>query len=443
MASISIGKKDVFWSYVGSFFRLAANIILLPFMLHFLSDEDLGLWYVFAGISQFVVLLDFGFAPALSRNIAYIWCGAKELKKEDVSEESHFETDYLAFKNILMTCKYIYLTLTIVAFILLSTAGTLYVLSLNSSNKDVLLAWIIYGSGVLLNLYYSYFTSFLRGVGAVAQNNIAGVLSKLIQIVFSCILLFYGWGILGASIGYFVSGIVLRLYSTRAFYSYEDVGVSLKKLNISLRLKDCWNTFVIIWYNASKEGLITLSNFLSTQANTLICSSVLGLATTGSYGITVQLATIVTGMSNIFSIVYFFLSIVAVLCIPIVIWFKPTFNVDYYMMSALFGFMFIDKIYHNFTSYISNSNRLPYTIPFIVSSLISVFLSFSLASFTKMGIWALIVAPIIVALVYNVWKWPKFVLKENRIGFCDFINLGWELIMERADIIINKWQKKH
>ena len=85
MASISIGKKDVFWSYIGSFFKLAANIILLPFMLHYLSDEDLGLWYVFAGISQFVVLLDFGFAPALSRNISYIWCGAKELKKENVS----------------------------------------------------------------------------------------------------------------------------------------------------------------------------------------------------------------------------------------------------------------------------------------------------------------------------------------------------------------------
>ncbi len=88
MASIIIDKKDVVWSYLGSFFRLAANIILLPFMLHFLSDDDLGMWYVFAGIAQFVVLLDFGFAPALSRNIAYVWCGAKELSREDINNES-------------------------------------------------------------------------------------------------------------------------------------------------------------------------------------------------------------------------------------------------------------------------------------------------------------------------------------------------------------------
>lgn len=455
MANISIGKKDVIWSYLGSFFRLAANIILLPFMLHFLSDEDLGMWYVFAGIAQFVVLLDFGFAPALSRNIAYIWCGAKVLQKEDITTEKQVETDFATFKKVLKTCQYIYLALATIAFILLATIGTYYILSLDTSNKDVLLSWVIYGTGVVLNLYYSYFTSFLRGVGAIAENNVAGVISKAIQILLSCILLYLGWGLLGASIGYLISGIALRAYSIRAFYRYNNIGVLLKNSQYVIKLRECYDMFVVIWHNASKEGLIMIANYLTTQANTLICSSVLGLSTTGSYGISVQLATVVTGMANIpygtyqpkmmekilngdkigslklfsgtlllFSAVYIIMAIAAMLAIPLIVLLKPTFSINYSMMAVLFIFMYIDKIYHNFSSYISNSNRLPYTIPFVISSTCSVLFSYILAKSTNMGIWALIIAPIFVALAYNSWRWPVYVLKDNNIDFKRFIEYG-------------------
>lgn len=468
MSQIVIGKKDIFWSYLGNFFRLAANIILLPFMLHFLSDEDLGLWYVFAGISQFVVLLDFGFAPALSRNISYIWCGAKELKKEDISNEKQEETDFVAFKRVLTTCRYIYFSLSVVSFVLLGTVGTYYILSLDSNNKLILWSWIMYGSGVVLNLYYSYFTSFLRGVGAIAENNIAGVISKAVQIVLSCLLLYNGWGLFGASIAYLVSGIALRSYSVKAFYKYDSIGESLKKVGVIVKIKECWDTFVIIWHNASKEGLIMVSNFLSSQANTLICSSVLGLVTTGSYGISVQLATVICGVSNIpysvyqpkmmekilnkdgyggiklfagsiilFIIAYFILSICSILAIPIIIWLKPSFEINYSMMALLLLFMFIDKIYHIFSSYISNSNKLPFTIPFIVSSVFSVVLSYILASVTSMGMWALILAPLITALCYNAWYWPRYVFKQNNISIIVFLKQGSVTVRE----IMNQYLK--
>lgn len=469
MANISISKKDVFWSYIGNFFRLASNIILLPFMLHFLNDEDLGLWYVFAGIAQFVVLLDFGFAPALSRNISYIWCGATELKKENISNNCYAETDYVSFKKILTTCRYIYLVLSMLAFVLLATIGSYYVFSLNYSNEDLLASWIIYGLGIVLNLYYSYFTSFLRGVGAVAENNIAGVISKAVQIVLSCILLYLGWGILGASIGYFVSGFVLRLYSIRAFYSYEHIGELLKKTAAVVPLKQCWEMFRVIWYNASKEGLIMISNYLTSQANTLICSSVLGLATTGSYGISVQLATVICGLANIpygtyqpkiteiimkkdmkgslklfsgtillFCAAYWVLAVIAILCIPIIVWLKPTFSINYSMMAVLFLFMFIDKTYHDFTSYISNFNKLPYTYPFVISSILSVILSYIMAVYTNLGVWALLIAPIIVALAYNAWRWPYYVLKDSNIRPGDFVRYGIEEISGLFSKIIHK-----
>lgn len=461
MASIIIEKRDVYWSYIGNFFKLAANIFLLPIMLRYLTDEDLGLWYVFAGIAQFVVLLDFGFAPALSRNISYIWCGAKELKKETVEKCNHGETNYDSFKNILTTCRYIYLALAIVSFVILSTLGSYYILTLDYNSGGAMLSWIIYLLGVVLNLYYSYFTSFLRGVGAIAENNKAGVYSKTVQIVITSVLLLFNWGLLGASIGYFVSGVVLRVYSIKAFYWYEGIGKSLKSCKAVVTVGQCWNTFKIIWHNASKEGLIMISNFLTSQANTLICSSALGLAATGSYGISVQLATVVYGMSNIpyttyqpkimekilkgdnncltiFSgalllmvTTYIMLSLVVVVSLPIIIWLKPTFSVDYSMMTILLVFMLIDNFYHLFASYISNFNILPYTYPFVVSSLCSVLLSFLLVSFTDWGIWALIWAPIIVALAYNAWRWPLYVLRDNSMNMWNFMILGASFVKSR------------
>ena len=268
-------------------------------------------------------------------------------------------------------------------------------------------------------------------------------------------LLYLGYGILGASIGYFVSGLVLRFYSKYLFFRYEGIGKSLNNVKSTGNLKECWNMFVIIWHNASRDGLVTFSNYLTSQANTLICSSVLGLTTTGSYGISVQLATIVTGMANIpyttyqskmqeklinnkksdglkifagslllFIAVFFILTLFSVLSIPVIRIFKPTFDLSYLMLFALFTFMFINKLYHLFASYISNSNRIPYTTGFVVSALISVILSYMMAAYTDLGIWALILAPIIVALLYNAWRWPYYVLKDNQISIKGFLSLG-------------------
>lgn len=457
MAKISISKRDVVWSYIGSFFRLGSNIIILPVILHFLSDDDLGMWYVFAGISQFVVLLDFGFAPALSRNIAYIWCGAKKLEKTDVSCYSDSNTDFVAFKKILETCRYIYLLLSIIAFILLASLGTFYINTLSTNSNNIKASWMIYGSGVILNLYYSYFTSFLRGVGAIAENNIANIISKLVQIILSCILLYMGYGLIGVSISYFFSGLVLRLYSIHAFNKYNGIGSSLRKIKIKNDYLEYLHVFTIIWHNASRDGLVTISNYLSTQANILISSSILGLATTGSYGLAVQIATTVSGIANIpyttyqpkiqelllnrkkkesltlfsgsiiaYIFVYMTLSLICLLSIPLIIWIRPSLSMDYLILTVILLYMFIYHLFHLFASYISNSNKIPYTRGFIISSIITIVLSFLSAYFTKMGIWSLILPPLIVSLAYNAWKWPKYVFNENQIGALAFFFQGIE-----------------
>lgn len=441
MSTIRIRTKDVVWSYIGNFFRVATNIILLPLILKFLSADEIGLWYVFAGIGQIVVLLDFGFAAALSRNISYIWCGADSLEKENVRVVENRQTNWKSFKVILKTCQYIYVVIAVIAFLLLAVAGTPYII--NISGYDFLLAWGIYGIAVCVNLLYSYYTSLLRGIGAIAENNFACIISKICQIVLSFVLLQCGMGLVGVSIAYLVSGFALRFVSLFCFYQYEGIGKSLRNVHVTGLFRQLFAMFKIIWYNASKDGLVTISNFLCTQANTLICSYVIGLSATGSFGLSIQIATIIGTIASIiftsfhpamqeaalhndrqagyrylttsmmaYVYMYIIMSLGALLFLPVIHFLRPELEMDAVVFIVILVYMFIYYIYHLFSSYISTFNRLPYTTSFIVTAFASVVLSFFLAKYTRMGIWALVIAPIVTSLAYNAWKWPYHVISE-------------------------------
>lgn len=463
MATITINKKDVIWSYLGTFFRISTNILLLPVLVYFLTEEELGLWYVFASIAQFVVLFDFGFTPTFARNISYIWSGASHIKKESVVTTDEKDTNWYEFKAILKTCSSIYAIIATIGLVLLLSFGSYYVIRISSYAH--LNSWLIYCVAVFFNIYYGYYTSFLSGIGAVAENHKAAILSKLIQLVFSTLLLFYGLGLLGVSIAYLLSGLSLRIISKYYFNKYEDIGNKIKNILVENIYRKCFTNVRIIWKNASRDGLVTLSNFLTTQANTLLCSSVIGLEATGSYGLSLQIATLISSISSIpfssfqakmqgnavkgdmhsnvsvfsraillYICVFIFLGIFSFIAFPILNIIKPDFNID----KIIYIFILIQTLlygyYNLYASFISCYNLIPYTETYIITSVSSVILSFIFAKYTDLSIWSLVLIPTIISL-YNVYKWPSYVrnniiqinrkqfLYEGIIGFIDMFHL--------------------
>lgn len=459
MANIVATKKDLIWSYVGNFLKLAINVLLLPIILHYLSDDELGMWYVFASIGQLIILLDFGFAPSLARNIAYVWCGARVLSMDKVAPESEGKTDPEYFSVVVSTCKYLYVAISIVAFLLLLFVGTPYIASI-SNDKVFIYSWVVFSIGAFLNVLYSYYSSLLIGIGLIAENNKAGAFSKICQIIICVILLLFGYGLLGVCIAYLASGVTYRLLSRFYFYNTNDVRILLE-YKVTNRFSKIIKVFKTISHNAFKDGLVTLSNYLSTQANTLICSSVLGLSTTGAYGLAVQLSSIVSSISSIpfatiqpslqenalhgdtvksktsfsrvmvaFLLSFILLSITIIVCLPLLRFFKPTLDVNLFMLATLLLSVFIYQAFHLSASYISTFNTLPYTKSFVVSSIASVLLSYILARITNMGLWALVLSPLIVSLTYNAWKWPKYVLNMTNLSLREFLHIGYNSLKE-------------
>ena len=205
---MNIKKEDVVWTYLSKCLTLGMNIILLPLIMKFLSDDELGLWYVFVSISQVVNLFDFGFNPTLARHMTYAWSGANNLEKTSVGEyKRNGEKNVLLIAEVITTCKMVYLAISFAALFVMVTIGTMYVYKILNMQMttEILYSWMIYIIAVFLNLLYGYWSSLLNGIGAIAERNRMSVYSKIIQLVLAFLLLLQGMGLLGFVISYAIS----------------------------------------------------------------------------------------------------------------------------------------------------------------------------------------------------------------------------------------------
>lgn len=469
---ICLTKKDVIWSYVGTLMSMGSNLLMLPFLMYFLDESTLGLWYVFASVGTVATLFDFGFAVTFARNITYCWSGAEKLRKEDVVFSGNREPDFHLMNQVLTTCKVVYGILSGIVFVLLLTFGTVYILYVSQELSGInhMLAWFLYALAAFLNLYYGYYSSFLRGVGAVDQANKNTIIARLAQIILTVILLVCGTGIIGASIAYLAYGTVFRLLGKYYFYKFENIKERLAQVEEKTSFAQMKNMLGIVWHNAWRDGMISVCNYFCNQASTVICSIYLSLAETGIYSIGVQIASAIAQIAGtlynayqpelqssyvnsdkgkmqkimsviVMSFIYLMIlgtTIFIMFGMPILRIIKPASIVSVPALLGLCVYQFVLKFRNCYTSYFSCTNRIIYMNGFIVSAIFCVVLSVIAGGFLKWGMWGLIIAQILSQVIYNVWKWPVKAHKELEISFKELARIGTK---ELADTMGNQFKK--
>lgn len=458
--SINISRKDVMWSYLGIIMTLGTNLFLLPLILNCLTSDELGLWYTFQAVGNIAVLFDFGFKATMARNITYAWCGTKELKKVGiVSMEKAVQPNFILLNKVIKSSQKIYFLISLIAVFFLTSIGSIYIffVSQNLFWEDIVFAWFIFIFGVFLNLYYGYLNSFLTGVGAIAESNVATVIARGIQLIVSIVMLIMGYGILSVSVAYTVYGIVFRQIARYLFNRYENIGQRMKKYNCKISNRQVSEVFHIVWHNAWRDGLVSFATFLSSQATTLLCSGFLSLKETASYGLSLQLVNAIASISTVYFSTYqpkmqetyvqksnnkiksilsmaltvyyvLFIGCSLLLCtfgIPIVEVIKSNTKLDVSILIVLCVYMLLYKNHILFVSYIAGTNRIPYVKAFLFSSVSMVIVAVVLLNYTELGVWALVLSPMLVELCYDNWYWPKFVLKELNMKFYEIFILGF------------------
>lgn len=303
---INITKSDVRWSYISLFLFNGINVLLLPFILAYLSSSEIGLWYTFTAVAGLVILLDFGFMTTLSRNVTYVWAGADDIVSSEFKKniKQDLGPNYTLFVKLFKTTKLIYLLIGMLIFGILLSIGTYYIYSVSKNDismTTVMVSWLIYASAVFLNMRYAYWNAILKGIGAIKENQQLLIITKLVQLIFSILFLILGYGIIGVSVAYFISIIINRILVNKYFYSYQNNKTAIKPLLIQkIDKKEYLILLRKLLPNTYKQGLISISNYINLRSTTVVSSAFLGLNVTASLGFVLQVFTLITVVANTF-----------------------------------------------------------------------------------------------------------------------------------------------
>lgn len=294
---MDIKKTDITWNYLSTIISISTNILMLPLIVYFLDSNMIGLWGVYVSISSVVILLDFGFSPTFARNIAYSWSGSQKIEKTGLFKVSKNGPNFILLKKILFASKRTYLYISLFALVVMLFLGTPYILQISKEIdfNIVIISWILYSLSIFFNIYFGYYGAYLRGVGAIKRLSKSMIYSKTIQIFVTFLLLLFGLNIIGVVSAFLVSGLLFRFFSRFYFYTYRNIGNAIKKITITQ--DEIKSVFFTIWHNAWRDGLVSLSNFLTSQASVIIASLFLNLSQIGVYSISLQLLTVLSTIS--------------------------------------------------------------------------------------------------------------------------------------------------
>lgn len=440
-----IGKKEIAWSYAGTFFTIGAGVILLPFMLNKLPSETIGIWTVFQTISMLVFMMDMGFKPSFSRNLSYIFSGVKALQREGITQEPDTaEVDYSLLNGTLKAMKQLYSWFALAALVLLGTIGTVYFIFLlkkySGDHADAIIAWILVVLINCYNIYTLYYEALLTGKGYIKESQQINILGQLCYLVLSIVLIYCGFGLTAIVGSQAVSVVIRRILSYRVFYNPE-----LKSRLANAGTQDSIPILKAIYPNAIKSGLTSIGGFLVNKSSVFICSLFLPLPVTASLGITIQVMEILNRcgvvvytstlpkiaqfrvernipelkrlyLYSVLALVLVFIGGSTALILlgnPILeLLHSETLLLPSAMLCTMSLIYFLEENHIIATGYIMADNRIPFFIPSLLSGVGTVVLMLLFMRVFDWGLWGAILAPGVAQLVYQNWKWPSVVIKE-------------------------------
>jgi len=209
-------KKNIIANYLGQFYLIIIGIVVVPFYLQYLGEEAYGLVGFFALVQSWMLLLDMGISPTLSREVAKV----KAKKNSD---------DVIKFKYLLHSLEFIFILISLfvaVNIIFFSdwiSASWLKVetLDLNTVAYCISLIGVMIGLRFLTSLYKSGIIGTEEQVW-LNKVNIAIATLKFVGVIF--ILHFISNDIKYFFEYQFFIAIIEFLFFTIKFYSSMKIG---------------------------------------------------------------------------------------------------------------------------------------------------------------------------------------------------------------------------
>jgi len=436
--------------------------------------EMVGIWSVFVMITAFSGLLDFGFNPSFTRNITYVFSGVSILKINGFESAlaKNKAVDYGLLKGVINAMRWFYLRIAIALFLLLATLGTYYIFNLlqnyKGNHQEVYIAWTLLCVINSYNLFTLYYESLLLGKGLVKRSKQIVIVGQTVYLIIATILMMAGYGLVAIVSAQASSVLIIRWLSYNSFFTSE-----LKQRLINVVPRSQKDVLKAIYPNALKIGLTCLGGFMVQRSAIIIGSLYLSLEEIASYGITMQLIGVVTGLASIYTFTYqpkiaqlrvvqnnqaikeLYLYGQKVLLLTYIVGGIGLFILGHWALSFIgsktqlipTAILLVAIVYsllesnHSIAAgIILTKNEVPFFKASLFSGAMTILLLLLLFNFTNSGLWAMIVAPGLSQLVYQNWKWPMVVINDLDITFKDIckIFLSYSLSMKNLNYPIIK-----
>lgn len=449
--------KDIIWNYAATLLKIASSVLLLPLILKMMPTEMVGIWSIFVTITSLVTLFDFGFTISFTRNVTYVFSGVSELKKSgyNLVDSNVGDINFSLLKGLIESMRWFYKRLAFFVFFLLITGGTFYIRHIvnnyTGDHLEIYLSWIILCLISAYNLYTLYYESLLLGKALIKRSKQIIIIGQSIYLVIAASLILYGFGLISIVSAQVFSVLIIRILSYKSFFNKEIV-TKLKSVESVSR-----NEIIpIIYPNAFKIGLTGLGGFLVTRSAIIIGSFYLSLTEIAQYGITWQIISVLSGLASVYistfqpyianyrvsdkvfmikelyvkGVFYLIMSYVffGLLIMYIVPYFLNIIRSNTELMPigislCLLIVSFLETNHSIAGNILLTKNEVPFFKASIISGLSTIVLLYILLKFTNLGLLSMILAPGIVQIVYQNWKWPVEVIKDLNLTLADLKNM--------------------
>ena len=449
MAVENIGKRDLIWAMLATLFRIGSGVLLFPMVLSMLPSETVGVWTIFTSVTLITGILDFGFNQSFARNISYVFSGVRSLKRnghEYVADAENEKIDYALLKNTIGAMRYFYSRMALTLFVFLAVGGTFYMYSLMQNYggdvREIYVAWAIVCIVNSYNLYTLYYDSLLSGRGLIKRKNQIVLIGNISYLALAVVLLLCRLGLVAIVSAQLVSVLIIREMSRRSFYSTD-----IKNGLSNVAEGEYKSVLKAIVPNAVKLGLASVGGFLTFRLSTFVGPMYISLSDMASFGITLQLLSVVSSLALLYTNVYlpkvfqwrvennitqvrrtFRLSMLLVfiafisggLLISLLgNWALDVLGSDTQLLAGgLLAFLvlhyYLETNMVNATEYLLAKNEVPFYKRYLVSGVVTVILLFVFVGYLGLGVWGIIAAPVISQSILQYWKWPYEVYKELK-----------------------------
>ncbi len=297
-----IYNSPTMMSWASYFIRFGSALFVLPLILGLFTEVEQSFWFFINTIIGFAMLADSGFGATLVRAVSYFKAGAKYLprnKKEydEIDEIEQGEPHFPSLVNLLGTVNRIYIFLGMFTVIILLTGGIAAVWNIMTISDHQTDLWVAY----LIIIPYCYtmimgvkWSSYMRGLGYVAQEARFGAFQGILRVIAFVILLLFKLG------PAYLIGIMLLESIVRYIYLRWFVLKWFREKQVEIPKKNKFDPVIFrsLWSATWRTGLLFWGAYGIQSGTSILAAQISDVALMASFLFTMRIFTFLLNIAR-------------------------------------------------------------------------------------------------------------------------------------------------